>query len=152
MYMRIVLDISILPIQSTAVHCSYVIWMCMPLQQLFPDVVRKMGCIPPFEKAKAITVLNSGRTNIIFHSHSLLLSVLYACCLTPVPRVKIIIESMDSVYSCDIDYPHCKRTITVDTCFLKISVHFVRYYFYNEKYKDCRIRDYYQFLDKFQSY
>lgn len=59
------------------------------------------------------------------HTNSLLLSVLAARSLVPVPRKEVRVNSVKTVNSGDVGDPHSEGAVGVDGVFLEIPVHFV---------------------------
>jgi hypothetical protein len=90
-----------------------------------PHIVGVVRSKSPLKELETDGILNDSGTKGISHSDSLFLSILARSGFITVPRNEITVKCMANVYDTNNHCPHSKGTVTVDSVFLEISVHFV---------------------------
>ena len=121
----IVLFVPVESVERRDVHSSNIVRVHVALHQLGLNVLAGVRREAPFQELNTSMIFNEGRVQSISHSHSLLFSVFDRPSFVPIPRDEVRVDCMTTIGHTNDDDPHTERTITVESIFLEISVHFV---------------------------
>ena len=122
----VVFDVPVLSVTSGHVHGSDVVRVTETRRKSSSDGVEVMRIPAPFGQLNTVAIFEDGGSESVSHSDSFFLSVLNRGCSVPIPGEDVVIKLVEEVNEENVAEPHAERTVTVNSVFLEVSVHFVR--------------------------